>query len=558
MDVTGAASTHPVEPASTPQLDLDRLLAVLISLHGSQDMDEIMRTAMGFVMTLGECHAVAGYLTTDSGLRRSPSDQKPDGGLDAQVAALDGIDSRIALTDSAWGWAFALGQIDAQSGYLVIAGEAEPSSEEFFLSKILAEYTSAALTNAELQKRVRVRSAEVCRLYEERNAIRDRLERQRITHEVLTRVASSEQDETGLVRALFELTGRAAAAEDLFGNLLAWAGPGCPDPYPRPHQQRRTELIQDALRHDHPVPDRDRTIVVAHRHGEPLGVLAMRSADAPLDEGDLFALEYAATVLGMQLAHRRGLAEVEGRLRRDLVDDLVSGTDEASAVARSEALGYDLHGLHQVISIRGGPGVSDDELTNAVTRGANAVLGAGWLGARRPGMVVLVAGGQISPDALYHAVADALEGAAVAVGVGGYSSTPTALPRSFEESQHALNVRQRSPTQDGVTSFETLDIYRLIASDSGIDPYIRQWLGGLLDYDRQHRSDLIQTLTRYLDCGGNYAATASALMIHRSTLRYRLHRIHEIGGLDLSDVDQRLNLHIAVRLWNVVGEQGES
>ena len=48
------------------------------------------------------------------------------------------------------------------------------------------------------------------------------------------------------------------------------------------------------------------------------------------------------------------------------------------------------------------------------------------------------------------------------------------------------------------------------------------------------------TLAQYLDCGGNYDQAAAALVIHRSTLRYRLRRIRELTNLDLADVDGRI------------------
>jgi DNA-binding PucR family transcriptional regulator len=35
-------------------------------------------------------------------------------------------------------------------------------------------------------------------------------------------------------------------------------------------------------------------------------------------------------------------------------------------------------------------------------------------------------------------------------------------------------------------------------------------------------------------------------------LRYRLRRIREISGLDLTDADARLNLHVATRAWRTL------
>ena len=62
---------------------------------------------------------------------------------------------------------------------------------------------------------------------------------------------------------------------------------------------------------------------------------------------------------------------------------------------------------------------------------------------------------------------------------------------------------------------------------------MREWLGALIDYDASHGAQLVMTLSEYLDCGGNYDATARALSVHRNTLKYRLRRIREVSGHDL-------------------------
>ncbi len=65
------------------------------------------------------------------------------------------------------------------------------------------------------------------------------------------------------------------------------------------------------------------------------------------------ALEHGATILAMELARVRSLAESELRIRRDLVDELLTGTDEESALTRATALGYDLQRPHRVLVVEG-------------------------------------------------------------------------------------------------------------------------------------------------------------------------------------------------------------
>ena len=83
----------------------------------------------------------------------------------------------------------------------------------------------------------------------------------------------------------------------------------------------------------------------------------------------------------------------------------------------------------------------------------------------------------------------------------------------------------------------------------------------ILDYDaNKGASELVATLGQYLDRGGNYDATAQALSVHRSTLKYRLPRIREISRHDLTSPETEFNLQLAMRAWRTLralhGESG--
>ncbi|MBN9622586.1 MAG: helix-turn-helix domain-containing protein, partial [Actinobacteria bacterium] len=69
---------------------------------------------------------------------------------------------------------------------------------------------------------------------------------------------------------------------------------------------------------------------------------------------------------------------------------------------------------------------------------------------------------------------------------------------------------------------------------------------------------LIETLERYLDLGGDARAAAEQLFIHRSSLYGRLHRIEEVAGVDLHSGEDRLELHLGVRLWRLGGSRLDS
>jgi len=80
-----------------------------------------------------------------------------------------------------------------------------------------------------------------------------------------------------------------------------------------------------------------------------------------------------------------------------------------------------------------------------------------------------------------------------------------------------------------------------------VEGFVRKWLGVLAAYDERKHTQLLQTLTKYLQHGGGYEATSRSLSVHRSTLKYRLQRIRELTGYDLGDPETRFNLELATR-----------
>jgi len=88
-----------------------------------------------------------------------------------------------------------------------------------------------------------------------------------------------------------------------------------------------------------------------------------------------------------------------------------------------------------------------------------------------------------------------------------------------------------------------------VTDPAGIEAFMKDQLGTLLDYDKRHRSDLLATLAQYFDSGCNIDQAAAVLSIHRSTLKYRLKRVRELLGQDLNDGSTRLDLHLATRVW---------
>jgi DNA-binding PucR family transcriptional regulator len=164
----------------------------------------------------------------------------------------------------------------------------------------------------------------------------------------------------------------------------------------------------------------------------------------------------------------------------------------------------------------------------------------------------VLADAEVPWDGFQVAVVAELHGADCRVGVGSRRSTPEEFPDSYREAELALTLQKAVGGRERVTRYDGLGVYQVLATAQNagsIERFAHEWLGPLLDHDASHGSQLAETLSEYLENGGNYDATAKALSVHRSTLKYRLRRIREVSGYDLARPDTRFNLQLAARAW---------
>ena len=81
-----------------------------------------------------------------------------------------------------------------------------------------------------------------------------------------------------------------------------------------------------------------------------------------------------------------------------------------------------------------------------------------------------------------------------------------------------------------------------------LDDLLHPALGIIERYDRENQTDLLRTLKVYLENDCNAQKCGRLLFLHRNSLVYRVHRIQEITGCDLSNPVERSFLRISFLL----------
>jgi len=433
------------------------------------------------------------------------------------------------------------------------------------------------------------------------NAEHWRLKRSMEIHRRFTELVLDGKGVKEICATLAELLESAVTIEDASFHLLAHAG-GAGDPHRKETIQRQgtpqrilfDPQIQRMLREvearrgpvkvpafPHVGMSRERLIAPILAANQVLGYISVLDHPPHNEELAFMAIEQAALVLALAVAKERELAEVEGRIRGEFLEDLLHGTygEEAAAQRRARHLGYPLHGHHIVMLVdiddfRGFIGsrqVSEDaiqalkrEFLRRVTGVVRASYGRALVQGRSDSVAALLPVGTEPGDyqARGHAlglqirenIADWKPGFTVSVGFSGPAEAPAGLAAAQREVISVMDSLARFKRWGQVVAVPELGLTGLLAAvtDERLVDYTRRHLGPLVDHDAARKGSLVPTLRAYLETGEQQEA-AKRLRVHPNTLRYRLDRIREISGVDLEDPETRLNMAVALRVQALLG-----
>lgn len=275
----------------------------------------------------------------------------------------------------------------------------------------------------------------------------------------------------------------------------------------------------------------------------PLCTLVLRT-DRPVRDTDQRILERAALVTALLLLFRRSVAEAEGRVRGELLDDLVSRPDLDGLRDRARRLGVDLDAPHVLVVARH----EGQRERAAFWASSQAALGRGLAAARGDEVVLLLPGDK--PGLMARRIAAELSSSIGRPATAGAAAiraiTVAAAYREAHRCADALMALGR--TGEGASAEELGFVGLLIGEGRDVSGFLASTLGPVVDYDTRRGTALVKTLAAYFGVGGSLSRTADALHIHVNTVTQRLDRVAQLLGSDWQEPERALEIQLALRL----------
>jgi sugar diacid utilization regulator len=303
-----------------------------------------------------------------------------------------------------------------------------------------------------------------------------------------------------------------------------------------------------------------------------VGTLHMRAKTAP----SASMQRLLVTMIASEVERVRAPERVSETAAADFLGALLRRelTEREELISQARGLSLEVADGASVIVARALPQAPTDEGWRArvravAERGARAVVSRsiaalserdGTVGAE---VLLLVPGGEEpvaarAAEAVLRELEAALAGYTFALGRSRLAEDPADLPRAVSEALLAANVAQGGSDGPAALAFEQTGAYRLLLSAMSENPaelqrFYSETVEPLVAYDEQYETDLMRTLETFLEADGNVAGTAQRLFTHRHTIYYRLERVRDLSGLDVSSSDGREKLSLGLKSMRVLG-----
>jgi purine catabolism regulator len=297
--------------------------------------------------------------------------------------------------------------------------------------------------------------------------------------------------------------------------------------------------------------------VSGRRGGAPVAWLTVVSKRPPLGDFERLTARQGSIVVGLELMRERVVRETERRLAGNVLAEALSGRLDADELrgrlrpfgigAEAAVLVFDLEDPHAA------EGALEQELARAEVAGLVATSSAGG----RPLLCAVIDGRAGDPVEVGAVLRSHLMAGHGPVRAAASRRAPVAsLRRAFHEARCALEATSLA---DGdapeVASHRDLGAFTLLLSlhdDDALRLYSDDLLEPIERTEGEYGGELLRSLEAYIEHNGNWERAARELYCHRHTLRYRVRKIEELTGRDLSRATDRIELWLALRARELV------
>ncbi|MBO8192460.1 helix-turn-helix domain-containing protein [Streptomyces oryzae] len=306
--------------------------------------------------------------------------------------------------------------------------------------------------------------------------------------------------------------------------------------------------------------------------GALLGFMWLLTSEGAVDDLQASAVRRAAETVGLIIHREYLLGELSRGRERELTRDLLADQAEVRAQAAEQLVAENLfsHRASAALVVtltRGNSPLTEQDrlaLTAGVEFGRSRREQRRALTLERPDHAILLltddhptkrgALAELGTGIRERVLAEADSHTCCWIGIGEPRTRLEDVHASYADARRAAEVASVVRVLGFVVRYSELGVYSMLAElpPDRLADSLHPGLRALFERPRPGEDDLVFTLEAFFDNAGNIKRTSEQLRIHRTSLYYRLKRVEEITGVDLSRGDDRLSLHLGLKIARLI------
>ena len=313
------------------------------------------------------------------------------------------------------------------------------------------------------------------------------------------------------------------------------------------------------------------------------GNLFILELNQTISEGDFVALQDAAKIIALEILKQKAGFDIQNRVQAELLEDLLSGYYHDSAVfyrhvqrmnetvspdgkpifKADQAMAMAFISLQDLDELNGAqqikmPYDNKTKIRNVINEYAATYHNGVLLSSRSDCIICLFAlksdGTADDLSGLYDFVKrKAGDKYCYSIGISNVFTDIQKVKNAYECAKIAAHSAEPNSKLQ-VIFYNKMGVYLLLNEIKNVPAakaFSDLYLQPLLDYDTENSGELLKTLDAFFANNCNLRKTAESLYVHKNSVIYRINKIEQMTGLDLSNSSDKFNMQLGLYLSKI-------
>lgn len=299
--------------------------------------------------------------------------------------------------------------------------------------------------------------------------------------------------------------------------------------------------------------------------GRILAFLAIQGITRPFNDEDYHIIQFLAKVLSVKLRLNDNHVTLNDMAIENMIIDLIQNKFNSLKTFedRAKSFGWKLNNSFFVLAVTHEHNECDNNNFELLTlqRYIKELLPSSCKTVYYDNKIIILIDltDTISlTNDIHQIIVDFLEENNLIAGLSSCFTNILDFSKYYTQSINILNLGIRLRYEGCLYNYEDFYFYNmfsLLEKAHDLRDFCLPQVMKLIKHDRENNSNLLHTLSIYLESGKDVSESSDRLYIHKNTLRYRLTKISEVMQMDIKSGDDLSKLYISLKIIEMLNSK---